>query len=133
MDMGFHLVYELSHTLYGDGYACLGKGKCPSNYHNNHRDQIRCDGFEGKFCWKPDPWSSRFPVPEDWPTSEPIDIGDGKTIKGHLLSCLSNEDDTAVKIVCPTCKGAGYLPNPEGPERFDLTHTDGYALRHRWL
>ena len=65
MDMGFHLVYELSHTLYGGhrveftgegapvgatveqlagrwyywtgGYACLGKGKCPSNVHHNHR------------------------------------------------------------------------------------------------
>lgn len=61
MDMGFHLVYELSHALYGAGYACLGKGTCPSNYHSNHR---------------------------------------------------RSED---------------------GPERFDLTHTDGYALRHRWL
>lgn len=66
MDMGFHLVYELSHVLYGGhrdgsgGYACLGKG-CPSNYHVNHR------------------------VSQD------------------------------------------------GPERFDLVHTDGYALRHRWL
>jgi hypothetical protein len=91
MDMGFHLVYELSHALYGSrscpartcdprsannpkdcphchgtgmigGYACLGKGKCPSNYHTNYR------------------------------------LSDG-----------------------------------EGPERFDLIHTDGYALRQRWL
>lgn len=61
MDMGFHLVYELSHVLYGKGYPCLGKGKCPSNYHVNHR------------------------------------------------------------------KSQG------GKERFDLLHTDGYALRHQWL
>lgn len=62
MDMGFQLVYLLSHALYPD-YACLGKGKCPSNYHVNCRR----------------------------------------------------------------------VPNPDGPERFDLLHTDGYALRHRWL
>jgi hypothetical protein len=61
MDMGFHLVNSLSYALYGDGYQCLGKGRCPSNYHVNHR--------------------------------------------------LSTD----------------------GPESFDLRHTDGYALRHRWL
>jgi hypothetical protein len=66
MDMGFHLVYELSHALYGKGYGCLGKGKCPSNYHVNHR----------------------------------------------LSGPATDRDDE---------------------ERFDLTHTDGYALRHRWL
>lgn len=60
MDMGFHLVNSLSYALYGDGYACLGKG-CPSNYHINHR------------------------------------------------------------------------MSQDGPERFDLVHTDGDALRHRWL
>jgi hypothetical protein len=63
MDMGFHVVENLSWALYGygEGYPCLGKGKCPSNYHSNHRL--------------------------------------------HL----------------------------DGPERFDLMHTDGYALRHKWL
>lgn len=133
MDMGFHLVYTLSHVLYGDGYACLGKGKCPSNYHVNHRDWLRCDGFGGRMCWKPDLWSSRFPVPENWPTGEPIDIGDGATIPGPLLACLHNDDETAPREVCPTCKGRGEVANPDGPERFDLTHTDGYALRHKWL
>ena len=61
MDMGFALIYELSHKLYGDGYKCLGQGKCPSNYHSNVRHH------------------------------------EGET------------------------------------ERFDLVHTDGYALRHRWI
>ena len=66
--MGFHLVYELSQRLYGGrgdgtgGYACLGKGKCPSSYHVNYRRNEHAE-----------------------------------------------------------------------PERFDLVHTDGYALRHRWL
>lgn len=40
MDMGFHLVYGLSRTLY-PSYACIGKGngswhsRCPSNTHVN--------------------------------------------------------------------------------------------------
>lgn len=133
MDMGFHLVNSLSYALYGDGYACLGKGKCPSNYHVNHRDRLRCDGADGRICWKPDRWSSRFPVPDGWPTGAPIDIGEGQTIAGPLLACLHNDNENAPREVCPTCKGAGDVANPEGPERFDLVHTDGYALRHRWL
>lgn len=130
MDMGFHLVYELSSVLYGQrfcsqckrripddyptnvtcgecdgeiigGYQCLGKGKCPSNYHSNHRDTIRCDA-EG--CqWYPTLgfWHGRAP----------------------------SGDPPA----CPACQNTGSVPNPEGPERFDLRHTDGYAIRHRWL
>lgn len=126
MDMGFALVYELSHVLYGGGYACLGKGTCPSSYHNNHRDHVRCDGvIEGETrrnCYAPTPFS-RFEVPEDWPRGE----------HGQLLACLHTEHDGAPYAVCPTCMGEGYLPNPEGPERFDLVHEDGYALRQRWL
>ena len=34
MDMGFHLVYELSHALFPDGFECVGQG-CPSNDHSN--------------------------------------------------------------------------------------------------
>lgn len=139
MDMGFHLVYELSSVLYGGrlrkmtdddvppsldhpwdshpglgyyydgGYKCLGKGKCPSNYHSNHRDTVQC---EGTMIYNPDGpntgercrWS---PETGSWI------LDDGST--------------------CPTCNGKGRLPNPDGPERFDLVHTDGYALRHKWL
>lgn len=77
MDMGFQLVYLLSHALY-PSYTCLGKGKCPSNYHVNYRATVP-----------------------------------------------SIQDDDRHKVV--------YIPNPEGPERFDLTHSDGYCLRQRWL
>lgn len=41
MDMGFWLVYELSHALFPDGFGCVGKGPngsgvyCPSNDHSN--------------------------------------------------------------------------------------------------
>jgi hypothetical protein len=34
MDMGFHIVYNLSHTLWPDGFGCIGKG-CRSNDHSN--------------------------------------------------------------------------------------------------
>lgn len=41
MDMGFAAVYELSATLYPDGFGCVGEGdgqprhRCPSNDHSN--------------------------------------------------------------------------------------------------
>lgn len=137
MDMGFALVYNLSHTLYGNGYACLGKGKCPSNYHTNHRDTIRCEGTRvynpdgpdaGSFCWRPSGWNGEA-LPADWPRfSNKVQ---GMAIKGMPKTIVSHDGEPYQ--VCPTCKGVGSLPNPEGPERFDLTHTDGYALRHRWL
>ena len=34
MDMGFHLVYSLSSTLYPDGFGCIGE-RCTSNDHSN--------------------------------------------------------------------------------------------------
>lgn len=154
MDMGFHLVYELSATLYGSGYACLGKGKCPSNYHVNHRDRVRCPGIEDadertRFCYRPDRWGGEAP-PADWPRGPERTIdhdGASVTLPGSLLACIHydpgtipigtrdlimHEDGSALQV-CPTCHGAGDLANPDGPERFDLTHTDGYAIRHRWL
>ncbi len=36
MDMGFHVVYELSCILYAGGYHCTGDKGCPSNSHANH-------------------------------------------------------------------------------------------------
>lgn len=42
MDMGFHVVYELSAVLYGRGsgytFFCVGEA-CPSNDHTNERGQ----------------------------------------------------------------------------------------------
>jgi hypothetical protein len=133
------------------GYPCLGKGTCPSNYHVNHRDRVRCEGIADKHCYRPYRYESRWPVPDNWPEAPPIDIGEGQTIAGGLLACIRydheaadvpadavlslNEDGTPGDWlqVCPTCQGAGDIPNPDGPERFDLLHTDGYAIRHRWL
>ncbi len=45
MDMGFHVVYNLSHTLYRDtSFECIGND-CPSNDHSNaysHEKQGEC-------------------------------------------------------------------------------------------
>lgn len=39
MDMGFHLVYNLSRTLWPNGFDCVGReGNCPSNDHSNDRN-----------------------------------------------------------------------------------------------
>ena len=43
MDMGFHLVYNLSRTLFPDGFECIGEGegrhdRCPANDHSNDRN-----------------------------------------------------------------------------------------------
>lgn len=37
MDMGFHLIYTLSSTLFSEGFDCIGD-KCPSNDHVNRED-----------------------------------------------------------------------------------------------
>jgi len=38
MDMGFSIVYNLSHVLFPDGFGCIGE-RCPSNDHcNGDRD-----------------------------------------------------------------------------------------------
>ncbi len=37
MDMGFHLVHNLSYALFPDGFDCVGD-KCPSNDHANRVD-----------------------------------------------------------------------------------------------
>jgi hypothetical protein len=36
MDMGFHLVYNLSYILFPNGFDCIGEdNRCPSNDHSN--------------------------------------------------------------------------------------------------
>lgn len=73
MDMGFHLVYTLSQTLYGGrgpftwkdgqsipsagGYPCLGKGTCHSSYHQGEHavdypeGLIHTDGYALRHQW----------------------------------------------------------------------------------
>lgn len=36
MDVGFEVVYNLSHVLFPDGFKCIGyEARCPSNDHSN--------------------------------------------------------------------------------------------------
>lgn len=143
MDMGFALVHEVSDALFGyggKGYKCLGEGKkCPSNYHTNYRSTVRCEGFDGRECFKPSGFS-RGDAFEGWPRGPErtieVEGQEPYTYQGALLAVLLVDGDIPQAPpyeVCPTCKGEGELPNPEGPERFDLVHKDGYALSHRWL
>jgi hypothetical protein len=111
MDMGFHLVYNLSWTLYPT-YKCLGprvngQRQCPSTYHSNHHDTVSCwttAKKDEKHCY----WSD-------------------------ALKCHAIETENGSAVRCKRCKGKGRVPNPDGPERFDLEHTDGYALRQEWI
>lgn len=126
-------------NVIGTGYQCLGKGRCPCNYHSNHKDRIRCEGVErggGEQvrCGAPGGgfFRTREEVPEDWPRRQ-LDIGEGQTIDGPPLHTLFTPEGDYGREICPTCKGEGTIPNPNGPERFDLEHFDGYAISQRWL
>ena len=154
MDMGFHLVYELSHTLYPE-YRCLGpgvngRGRCPSNYHVNHHDRVRCPGdchrvriYRDPAAELPDWQRTReivfhatpeFRALDGWQHTH-VDEETGATtvidLPFRYLAVTWGDDE--IPQLCHVCGGAGDVANPEGPERWDLTHTDGYALRHRWL
>jgi len=166
MDMGFHIVNSLSYVIFPQ-YQCLGKdGHCPSNYHVNHRDSVRCDGIaryalyalddngvmqkQATFgtrgetelaasltpsdrrpevavdylaCFRSD--TVRMPEIEIESGGELIKVSQGKA---HTIT---REDGT--EEICPVCNGHGRVPNPDGPERWDIVHKDGYALRHKWL
>lgn len=55
MDMGLHLVMNLSYALRGNGFVCIGKG-CPSNDHfNGDRDYTphmhSCGGYSLRHEW----------------------------------------------------------------------------------
>jgi len=46
MDMGFHIVTNLSYTLHPDGFGCVGEG-CPSNDHSNSDRDYTPHGHRG--------------------------------------------------------------------------------------
>lgn len=64
MDMGFALVYKLSHALFSDGFGCIGEGdtpgspgRCPSSDHLNgdrdytpHANNADRLGADGSLC-----------------------------------------------------------------------------------
>lgn len=47
MDMGFDVVYNLSHVLYGAGYQCIGEDRrCPGSSHQYRGEHFRKYGPE---------------------------------------------------------------------------------------
>jgi hypothetical protein len=137
--------------------------KCPSSYHVNHRDSLQCPGTRvhnpegpdsGSVCyWTREHGRFVVSIPEeeakgilgnprayvpvradalDANLSElnAADFREGVGKKGIALAHAMAKD--GVKP-CPTCKGKGRVPNPEGKEKWDLVHKDGYALKSEWL
>lgn len=52
MDMGFHLVYNLSSALFPQGFICIGEN-CPSNDHSNgDRDYTPHHHHDGGYALK---------------------------------------------------------------------------------
>ena len=50
MDMGFELIYQLSSTIWTDGFFCIGDG-CPSNDHTNgDRSYVPHPHRDGGYC-----------------------------------------------------------------------------------
>lgn len=147
MDMGFALVYELSSKVFPT-YRCLGQREdgralCPSNYHVNHHETIICPG-EGssddrQHCYSIDGFLRRHGKDEEYPNwprrivrIEADEHSPAMELPAGYLSCIGDYGSPDFHV-CGTCRGAGRIPNPEGPERWDLEHTDGYALKQRWL
>jgi hypothetical protein len=64
MDMGFALVYELSHRLWPEGFGCVGDGcnggtRCRSNDHSNgDRDYTPHGSFAPKIAGRDKPLAS---------------------------------------------------------------------------
>jgi hypothetical protein len=53
MDMGFGLVYNLSRTLFPDGFGCVGE-HCPSNDHSNGDREYTLHENNGVTHWHSD-------------------------------------------------------------------------------
>lgn len=125
MDMGFHVVESLSRVIYPE-YKCLGKyGHCPSAYHVNHRDTVQCMGIGTGDDWQPCHRSSTVMLPEfevETESGDKIKLPQGKAYTVEIAG---------TETICPTCEGHGLHANPDGPERWDLEHKDGYALKHK--
>ena len=60
MDMGFHLVYNVSRALFGAGYDCIKDEengiRCPASFHVNTRDRTKTekvhkDGYAVSHRW----------------------------------------------------------------------------------
>lgn len=130
MDMGFHVVYNLSRALYdrGHAFACIGKD-CPSNDHNNAylvNRQGMCI-----ICQK-----NLTPGVCNHCGSVGVD--------GQECGNCEPQDDLGPTMFQPV--GKVYLRKnlPDRPHKYHVcsrdcatkpwVHSDGgYALKHRWM
>ena len=84
-------------------------------------DSVSCDYLH---CWR----SETVKLPD-----LDVDLEDGTKVPVLQGKAYTIKHEDGTEVICPTCKGHGRYPNPEGLERWDLMHKDGYALRHKWL
>lgn len=121
MDMGFHLVYSLSASLFRDGFGCIGEG-CPSNDHSNgDRDYTPHGSADPGHvhlvgCYKP---GSRQGTRAYTPVRED---GLDRNLRDMKDVDFTRESARGLTLICPE------------PVIADHWHKDGgYALRQRWL
>lgn len=106
MDMGFALVYDLSHALYPDGFECVGDGRepCPTCGGSGQRSTARsANGRE---------------LERHERSGTPCDDcgGDGWTGRYLAIRCGSNDHSNGDRDYSPHHHSSG-----------------GYALRQEWL
>jgi hypothetical protein len=110
MDMGFHLVYNLSRVLFRDGFGCIGDRETSWRIHTEETCPARSyhDAAKPDACEHRESWTSR-------------------------ASCPSNDHSNGDRDYTPHLTlRAKVLPGQEDSIRH--WHADGgYALRHRWL
>jgi hypothetical protein len=145
MEEGGVVPYASAATLAPAAHAALlAMGRARASYQRNAAKL--CSFFARGECNRGSecPYLHEMPRERDDPLAKQA-YKDGLFCKAHTprkrvglrlgrgcRMCFATGRDE-IGLPCPACKGAGRVPNPEGPERFDLVHTDGYALHHRWL
>lgn len=112
MDMGFHLAYSLSSTLYPDGHACLGE-KCPSNDHSNDYNEFS-RAYDEEHAPEGSPW---------W-----------LTYQGFFQADDLSDEEREVRSAYQEAKRAAWKAGEADRYAPTRRHSDGgYTLRHRWL
>lgn len=104
MDMGFAVVYDLSSTLFRNGWKCIGqKRRCPANDHNNDYND-----FSRKYNAEHDP-------------------------EGKLIYRGDAESHEA-RVAFVAAKNAAYEATEAERWSRSRKHSDpGYALSQEWL
>ena len=119
MDMGFHVVYELSHNLFPEGFGCIGEG-CPSNDHSNGDRDYTPHG-EGQ-------WHDVYAV---------LDSSGHR--RGEFLDeerarrWAEQENTRATPVYQDEAAPLTFWTVEKETRKGHWHNSGGYALRHRWL